>query len=246
MTAADRRARQLRASTGPPRERGGEQPTAASASRDRRASTGPPRERGGETLRACDATAARCAGFNGAAARTRRRGRSATLRAGATQRLQRGRRANAAERTRCESHCEPLAAGFNGAAARTRRRGRIRRSCGSGCTLAGFNGAAARTRRRAALHARATPAQRASTGPPRERGGERRTPARSWQPRCVLQRGRRANAAESSRAAASASGRVRLQRGRRANAAESESTRQHRQRCRSFNGAAARTRRRVP
>ncbi len=157
------------ASTGPPRERGGEPVTPESLGDVAQASTGPPRERGGETT--ARPHPSRCSGcFNGAAARTRRR--VPCWRRGRLFRpwLQRGRRANAAERQHASATCSSSA----------------------------------------------------------------------W-----LQRGRRANAAESTSRWSVPPGSPMLQRGRRANAAERCLRAKTPRRCASFNGAAARTRRRA-
>ncbi len=67
----------MRASTGPPRERGGERMDRRSIGTDAAvASTGPPRERGGERRIARTAYRKYRCGFNGATARTRWRGTS--------------------------------------------------------------------------------------------------------------------------------------------------------------------------
>ena len=157
--------------------------------------------------------------------------------------LQRGRRANAAESGTDSPPWASRSSRFNGAAARTRRRGSERHddrvsahraSTGPPRERGGepaatqhalrddfrFNGAAARTRRRAGTGFPVPPDRHASTGPPRERGGEYRNTSTPPPGRCLLQRGRRANAAERSRGPAA------------------------RRRCAGFNGAAARTRRR--
>jgi len=88
------------------------------------------------------------------------------------------------------------------------------------------------------------PIAAASMGPPRERGGER--PASGAPPAPdELQWGRRANAAESRLRVISTPNGIGLQWGRRANAAESPcGVRAPRSRWSCFNGAAARTRRR--
>jgi len=138
---------------------------------ERLASMGPPREHGGE-LAESELERARALGFNGAAARTRRRVKDPKRDADATFRLQWGRRANTAESPRCAGSTRPRCRRFNGAAARTRRReeagasakatkGRLqwgRRAntaersvpwySGESADTC-FNGAAARTRRRA-------------------------------------------------------------------------------------------------
>ncbi len=117
---AERRDGHHLASTGPPRERGGEREVTSRVVASGRASTGPPRERGGEHVivesddleRACfnGATARTrwrdaCTGshtpkphgFNGATARTRWRAAMRTLQQGQIVELQRGHRANAVE-----------------------------------------------------------------------------------------------------------------------------------------------------
>jgi len=211
------------ASMGPPRERGGESSTPVvfprrslrfngAAARTRRrvrsresvapilsvASMGPPRERGGEPSGSW-ATQSGATRFNGAAARTRRRVISARWSVRHDERLQWGRRANAAERMarppltgrrRAASMGPPRERGGefvrSPAAAlilllqwgrRANAAERSRSPASPGQCRARFNGAAARTRRRVD-----------SDDP-----GPVEPPALQW--------GRRANAAERTRAA---------------------------------------------
>ncbi len=250
------------ASTGPPRERGGEHVERHVAARDG-ASTGPPRERGGEVRQAIRRGSAGTIASTGPprerggepARRRRRCGRT-----GASTGPPRERGGEFASVGQSRSSAPAC---FNGAAARTRRRGSQRQHAER--RESRFNGAAARTRRRE----QSTPRPRigASTGPPRERGGEGEALHHAHPTRDVLQRGRRANAAESHPGDVVAFGRrfngaaartrrralaaqeapesARLQRGRRANAAESGAEALRHAARSSFNGAAARTRRRA-
>ena len=152
------------ASMGPPRERGGEAPDPAAGRRRGLASMGPPRERGGEFAPE-HATRARASGFNGAAARTRRRARMwgppPPHPHRFTGRAQRRKGAGWA-RDNYGPTC------FNGAA-RTRRKLALRHD--DGCRLRASR-AAARTRRRGPPRRVCRVLRNGFTGPPRGRGGE--------------------------------------------------------------------------
>ena len=230
---------------GPPRERDGELETTEHPKSSPSASMGPPRERDGERKRKAIALSLHLC-FNGAAARTRRRDGGRSQGRCRCNELQWGRRANATERRSCRSCQLPRPRRFNGAAARTRRRA---------------SGTVPRVRCRPA----------ASMGPPRERDGENEADKLQKLTGMRLQWGRRANATERGLRDPCPRRNSTLQWGRRANATESGEPFVSAARARSasmgpprerdgepgwfltlcqcsnsFNGAAARTRRRAP
>jgi len=179
---------------GPPRERGGETDGAVLHGRVHGASMGPPRERGGESGRAGVPRADSC-GFNGAAARTRRRAASIWC-APSPRRASMGPpRERGGESVARDQHAERDRASMGpprergGEPVRSPgtpkplvllqwgRRANAAERSGVPCAMRSsrwcFNGAAARTRRRAGGGpVRAVLGEDASMGPPRERGGE--------------------------------------------------------------------------
>ncbi len=206
------------ASMGPPRERGGESSGRGVPRGGRPASMGPPRERGGESALSSETSSGRHR-FNGAAARTRRRGRGCALLARQDLVLQWGRRANAAESKDGKAALKarnPLQWGRRANAAESRTPagpGRPGHPASMGPPRERGGEGASRLVPRVA-------GAPASMGPPRERGGEMPSAPGSCG-RETLQWGRRANAAESACFVGIRADESLLQWGRRANAAES-------------------------
>ncbi len=161
---------EIPASTGPPRERGGEPPRPIRRSRCSALQRG----HRANAVERSPARRARCGsvvGFNGATARTRWRGARADRAATAADVASTGPPRERGGEESCAGSPRGPRPGFNGATARTRWRGT--RSPASRAASHRFNGATARTRWRArVIDLRGLVAGGASTGPPRERGGE--------------------------------------------------------------------------
>jgi len=155
--------------------------------------------------------------FNGAAARTRRRAAHSDMILILDAQLQRGRRANAAERCVDSPACvqpDRLQRGRRANAAESRDAETIRL-----VQLLLQRGRRANAAESPVHQTDVRGGGRASTGPPRERGGEM-VDIGSGMNLAALQRGRRANAAERNQVEAFAGAVPELQRGRRANATE--------------------------
>jgi len=134
---------------------------------------------------------------------------------------------------------------FNGAAARTRRRVRIRGDRSGAVEVASMGPPRERGGELARRRVRGCE-QLASMGPPRERGGEMVSRSRPCAPHTPLQWGRRANAAESHRGRPGRVGRAPASMGPpRERGGETSRSRPRAPAQPSFNGAAARTRRRA-